>query len=160
MRRKASFRRQIESSVGFPAVRVGSADRELSTPDRHGIEKLETTLRSAGVSPPTMAELQKEPGFGTRLAAYVGVLEERGAIVKVTESLLYHREAFDAISAKLVAFLRTHDVMTMVDFKDMAGISRKYAVPLLEYFDRKGVTTRAGDVRKPGPLVHQERSSA
>ncbi|HZL86057.1 MAG TPA: selenocysteine-specific translation elongation factor [Candidatus Krumholzibacteria bacterium] len=142
------------------AVRVGSADRELSTPDRHGIEKLEATLRGAGVSPPTVAELQKEAAFGTRLAAYVGVLEERGAIVKVTESLLYHREAFDAISAKLVAFLRTHDVMTMVDFKDMAGISRKYAVPLLEYFDRKGVTTRAGDVRKPGPLVHQERSSA
>ncbi len=142
------------------AVRVGSVDREFSPPDRDGIAKLEAVLRGAGVSPPTVPELQKEHGFGARLAAYVGVLEERGTIVRITESLLYHHEVFEAMRAKLFSFLRTHDVMTMADFKDLAGISRKYSVPLLEYFDRKGVTMRAGDVRKPGPLVHNDRQSA
>ena len=48
--------------------------------------------------------------------------------------------------------------MTMGDFKDMAGVSRKYAVPLLEYFDRRGITARAGDVRKRGPLAQRHGS--
>ena len=137
------------------AVRVGSPERDLPAKDREALAKLEAVLREAGVSPPTAAELQKEHGFGDRLAAYAGVLEESGTLVKVTESLLYHHDVLAGITDKLFAFLRTHEVMTMADFKDMAGISRKYSVPLLEYFDRKGITARAGDVRKPGPLVQR-----
>jgi len=137
------------------AVRVGAAERELTSADQEALAKLEMLLRRAAMTPPTTAELQKEHGFGDRLAAYANVLEERGKLVKVTESLLYHREALDEITAKLHAFLGTHAVMTMADFKDMAGVSRKYSVPLLEYFDRKGLTSRAGDVRKPGPLVRR-----
>jgi selenocysteine-specific elongation factor len=136
------------------AVRVGAAERELSDRDRAALVRLESVLRAAGTSPPTVPELQKE-GFGDRLAAYVSVLEEQGAIVRITESFLYHATVLAEITAKLHAFLRTRDVMTMADFKDMGGISRKYAVPLLEFFDRKGVTARAGDVRKPGPVVQR-----
>ena len=43
--------------------------------------------------------------------------------------------------------------MKMGDFKDLTDISRKYAVPLLEFFDRRGITRRDGDVRKPGPQL-------
>jgi len=138
-------------------VRVGGGEREFAPADQEALVKLESALRTAGVSPPTTAELQKEHGFGARLPAYVTVLEERGVLVRVTDSLLYHRAALDAITAMLDAFLRTHDVMTMADFKDMAGISRKYSVPLLEYFDRKGLTARAGDVRKPAPWCAEKR---
>ena len=140
------------------AVRVGAAERELTSADQEALVKLETLLRTAGVSPPTTADLQKEPDFGTRLPAYATVLEERGVLIRVTDALLYHREALAVIAAKLHDFLATHDVMTMADFKDMAGISRKYSVPLLEYFDRKGLTARDGDVRRPGPLVRRAQT--
>ncbi|MFQ5600178.1 MAG: selenocysteine-specific translation elongation factor [Candidatus Krumholzibacteriia bacterium] len=135
------------------AVRVGSAQRELAAADRDALEKIEARLREAGAAPPTASELQKEYRVGNRFAAFVSVLEERGSVVKVTESLLYHRRVLEEIDAKLRAFLRSRDVMRMADFKEMTGLSRKYAVPLLEYFDRQGVTARDGDVRRPGPLV-------
>ena len=120
------------------AVRVGTAERDLSPQDQKALEALESLLRASGATPPTVAELQKEHGFDARLPAFASVLEEKGSLVRVTESLLYHREALEKITAALFEFLRTHDVMTMADFKDMSGISRKYAVPLLEYFDRQG----------------------
>ena len=47
--------------------------------------------------------------------------------------------------------------MSMADFKNLTGLSRKYAVPLLEYFDRRGVTARTGDNRRPGPLLRSAR---
>jgi selenocysteine-specific elongation factor len=135
------------------AVRVGAAERELSAPDQTALAKIESALRAGGAAPPTVAELQKEVQVGPRFAAFAGVLEERGVLVRVTESLFYHRDALAEIDAKLRSYLSHHDVMNMADFKELTGLSRKFAVPLLEYFDRKGVTARSGDVRLPGPVV-------
>ncbi len=135
------------------AVRVGSADRLLSDADRSRLEKFETLLRDAGASPLLPAELDTQLGLGPRFPAFVSLLEERGVLVKVAESLLYHREALDGIEATLRAHLSAHDLMSMADFKNLTGLSRKYAVPLLEYFDRKGLTSRHGDNRRPGPLL-------
>jgi hypothetical protein len=79
--------------------------------------------------------------------------EESGALIKVGDSLFYHRAALDELDAKLRTYLASHAEMTMADFKDLTGLSRKFAVPLLEYFDRRGVTARTGDSRRPGPLL-------
>ena len=49
---------------------------------------------------------------------------------------------------RLVAFLATHGEITTPQFKEMTGASRKYVIPLIEYFDSKNVTLRVGDVRK------------
>jgi selenocysteine-specific elongation factor len=43
--------------------------------------------------------------------------------------------------------------MSMAEFKELTGLTRKYTVPLLEYFDRQGITARHGDVRRPGPAL-------
>jgi selenocysteine-specific elongation factor len=135
------------------AVRVGSAERQLDASDRAALVRLEACLQNGGASPPTVSELQKKESLGARFAAFVSLLEEHGAVVRVTESLLYHRDALAQIDAKLREFLADRDVMSMAEFKALAGVSRKYAVPLLEYFDRQGITARAGDVRKPGPAL-------
>ena len=135
------------------AVRVGSADRQLEEADRKALGQLEASLRQGGAAPPTVAELQKQTTLGPRFAAFVSLLEEQGSVVRITESLLYHREALTAIEAKLRALLASRDVMSMAEFKELTGLSRKYAVPLLEHFDRLGITARSGDVRKPGPAL-------
>jgi selenocysteine-specific elongation factor len=134
-------------------VRVGTPDRQLTPADQATLEKFEALLRSGGASPPTPNDLQTQLGAGARFPAFVSLLEEAGALVKVGDSLFYHRAALDELDAGLRTYLASHAEMTMADFKDLTGLSRKFAVPLLEYFDRRGVTARAGDNRRPGPLL-------
>jgi len=139
------------------AVRVGSADRELAPADRAALDRLAEMLRAAGAAPPLASELQEKLGVGARFSAFVGMLEERGGLVRVNETLFYDRAAYDDIEAKLRAHLATRILMSMADFKELTGLSRKYAVPLLEFFDRRGITARVGDQRAPGPVLRASR---
>jgi selenocysteine-specific elongation factor len=74
---------------------------------------------------------------------------DSGEIVKVTDEFYFSRPVLD----KLIVELRRHGsqspggLIDVAKFKDIAGVSRKYAIPLLEYFDREKVTRRAGDKR-------------
>lgn len=52
------------------------------------------------------------------------------------------------LQAALAAWFQSHDALTVAEFRDLTGASRKYAVPLLEHTDRIGWTMRVGDVRK------------
>ena len=54
----------------------------------------------------------------------------------------------DALKKRLIKFLETNGEITTPQFKEMTGASRKYVIPLAEYFDSKNVTLRVGDVRK------------
>ena len=74
------------------------------------------------------------------------MLLAKGAFVKVNEAL-YRGTQIAHIRARLEAFLRERGQMTMAEFRDVIATSRKYAVPLLEWFDARGVTVRSGDYR-------------
>ena len=65
------------------------------------------------------------------------------------ESLYFHAAALEDIQEQLVAHLRRTKEIGPADIKDLLGVSRKYAIPLLEYFDAQRVTVRVG--RAPGP---------
>lgn len=69
-----------------------------------------------------------------------------GALVKVNDEL-YRGTQIAQIRARVEQFLRTNRQMTMAEFRDLIGTSRKYAVPLLEWFDARGITVRSGDYR-------------
>jgi len=71
-----------------------------------------------------------------------------GIVVKVKEDLFFHSEAINTLKKKLVKFLETQTQITTPQFKEMTGVSRKYVIPLAEYFDSTNVTLRVGDVRK------------
>jgi selenocysteine-specific elongation factor len=75
------------------------------------------------------------------------VLVQSGKLVRVKDSLFFHARALDAIQTKLVAFLRERKEIGPSDIKDLFGISRKYAIPLLEFFDQRRVTARVGERR-------------
>lgn len=70
----------------------------------------------------------------------------RGALVKVSEGL-YRGTQIAQIHAKVEAFIRAEKQISMAQFRDLVGTSRKYAVPLLEWFDARGITVRSGDFR-------------
>lgn len=70
----------------------------------------------------------------------------KGALVKVNDDL-YRGAQIAQIHARVEQFLRSNGRMTMAEFRDLIGTSRKYAVPLLEWFDARGITVRSGDFR-------------
>ena len=70
--------------------------------------------------------------------------------MRVNPDLFFYRAALDNLIARLREYAAQHEPERLIDvatFKEIAGISRKYAIPLLEYFDRERITRRAGDKR-------------
>ena len=69
-------------------------------------------------------------------------------MVKVTTDLYVSSAVLEKAKSALTAHLTAQGEITAAAFRDLLGISRKTAIPLLEYFDRTGLTLRVGDVRK------------
>jgi len=82
------------------------------------------------------------------LTDLLGVLESRGAAVKVAADLYFSAAAMERASGLLVDHLERHGEITAAAFRDLLKTSRKFVIPLLEHFDKSGVTLRVGDVRK------------
>lgn len=80
------------------------------------------------------------------IAKAFDTLLAKGALVKVGDEL-YRGTQIAQITARVEQFLRSNKQMTMAQFRDLIGTSRKYAVPLLEWFDARGITLRSGDYR-------------
>ena len=68
-------------------------------------------------------------------------------LVRVKDSLFYHADALRVVQDQLVILLRQKKEIGPADFKDLFGVSRKFAIPLMEYFDAQRVTVRVGERR-------------
>jgi selenocysteine-specific elongation factor len=69
-------------------------------------------------------------------------------LIKISDDLVFHRTALEQLKAQLIAQKTKSPDIDLSGFKELAGVSRKYAIPLLEYLDRERVTQRVGDRRK------------
>jgi selenocysteine-specific elongation factor len=133
-------------------VRLREHTRELSDTDKRLRERLEQVYRDAAVEPPTMNEAFEQAGLNGAISHGRKILQlliDSGSLVRVQGEMFFHRNALDVLTEKLrdYASTRTHRMIDVQDFKGLAGVSRKYAIPLLEYFDRQRVTRREGDRR-------------
>jgi selenocysteine-specific elongation factor len=142
----------ITSEKGL--VRAGGGEMELTEEDKTLRDKVEKLLHQAGASPPAVKAMAEELG-DRRLADILGMLERDGTISKISSDLYFHFEVIAEMKAGLSEFFATKDDLSVPEFKELARVSRKHAIPLLEYFDSKGVTTRAGDNRKKGPELRE-----
>ena len=77
----------------------------------------------------------------------IGALEEEGRLIRLTEELYFTEEAIAEAEKKLKKFFLQNDSLELSQFRDIIDSSRKYALPLLEYFDEQGLTYRDGDKR-------------
>ena len=131
-------------------VRLREYSRDLSTDDTRARDKLETVYRAAGVAPPSLAEAFASAGLdNTRGRKILQLLVDSGVLIKVHGDMLFHHEALESLTEKLRkhAASRADRSIDVGTFKELARISRKYAIPLLEHFDRQRVTRREGDRR-------------
>ena len=111
--------------------------------------KLLARFVGAGVMPPTVKELADELRVdATRIQKVAGVLVERGEMLRVTPELYFVRAIVEETGRRLEEHLRLEGEITASGFRDLVSASRKYCIPLLDWFDRAGLTIRVGDVRR------------
>lgn len=134
-------------------VRVGSGERDLSEHDRKALETLEGTIERGGYEFPNKTELRAAVGDEKHLTSFLHILEEDGRIVRISSETFIHRKHWNELVKGIKSRLVGGGVLSVGDFKEIFGFSRKYAVPLLEYLDREGFTRREGDVRVAGPKL-------
>ncbi len=129
-------------------VRLAAHQVRLSPEQRRLVERLEAEFRGAAAAPPSPEEALAKVGVsGSEDQELFQLLLEDRRLVRVKESLFFHAEALREIEAKLVVYLREKKEITPGDAKDLLRVSRKYAIPLLEYFDAQRLTVRLGDRR-------------
>ena len=120
----------------------------LSGKDADAQERLAALLDGAGLTPPRVDELpvlieQAPP----RAQALLKALGTAGRACKVSEDLWFGAVPLTDLRRRLLAHLAAHGSVDAQSFKELTGLSRKFAIPLLEYFDREKVTLRIGDKR-------------
>ncbi|MGH7354308.1 MAG: selenocysteine-specific translation elongation factor [Candidatus Rokuibacteriota bacterium] len=134
-------------------VRLASHAIRLSDEQQRLVDRLEQAYLKADAAPPSPEEALGHAGLaGGEDHELFQLLVESRKLVRVKESLFFHSTALDSIQARLVTMLRERKEIGPSDIKDLLGISRKYAIPLLEYFDSRRVTQRVGERRilRPG----------
>lgn len=135
-------------------VRLAAHNLEMSGEEKILRERLEKIYKTAKLEVPTLETALAEALSNTKLnkehaRKIFQLLLDSGEIVKVTAEFYFEKDAIENLIKKLKEFAADAPdrLIDVAAFKDIAGISRKYAIPLLEFFDRERVTRRAGDKR-------------
>ncbi len=112
-------------------------------------DQIEKVFRDAGLQVPFFKELaQKLPGTPRQHQDILQWMLSKGILIKVKEDMYFHREHLGGLQKRLTEFLKEKGEITTPEFKDMIQVSRKYTIPLLEYFDAQRFTIRIGDSRR------------
>jgi selenocysteine-specific elongation factor len=122
---------------------------QISSMDERGlIKRVEEAVLKAGLQSPSPRELseawsEKEEG----VQAVFEHLVHEGVLVKIKSGIYIHRVPFGNLKEELVSYLKKNKEITTPQFKEMTNASRKYAIPLIEYFDQIKLTIRLGEKR-------------
>ncbi len=112
-------------------------------------EQLVQAYMRGGCTPPNLKDVLEELGLSAKEAQpMLGFLQERNVLVKVKEDMLFTTQALDEVRGKVVDFLQQHEEMGPQEFREITGLSRKFAIPLLEHLDKEKLTVRVGDKRR------------
>jgi len=129
-------------------VRLASHAIRLTSEQQRVVEGLESAFLAAGAAPPSPEEALGRLGVkGTEKHELFQLLVADRRLVRVKESLFFHAAALGEIQDKVVAHLKEKKEIGPADVKDLLGVSRKYAIPLMEYLDSQRVTVRQGERR-------------
>jgi selenocysteine-specific elongation factor len=129
-------------------VRLATHRVQLRVDQEEVRGKVEGIFLRAGLQTPALDAVGQELRLDPKaVREAVGLLVAGKRLVKITEEILVHAESLEALRAKVVDYLKGGAKMGMPEFKEISGVSRKYSVPLLEHFDRTGLTIRVGDQR-------------
>ena len=130
-------------------VKKAGSEIALLPEEAKAKEQIEAAFASAGLAVPSVKEVLAELTVEAKRAEKLLQILLRGKnLVRVSPELVFHRQALAQLKEQLSAYKKAKgERINVPAFKELTGITRKYAIPLLEYLDRERVTRRAGDER-------------
>jgi selenocysteine-specific elongation factor len=132
-------------------VRLVGRGAKVSSEEDRLCERVLTALTEAHLEPPLPADLAATLGLPeARLERIVQLLADRGEVVRLDRKVVMHRQAVTAAVEVVRQLFAGQDSFETVEFRDKLGVSRKFAVPLLDYFDTQRLTVRSGNRRRRG----------
>ena len=130
-------------------VRLASFQAALSQVDETIKTKILEALEKGGFQPPGKEELSQSLKMDPkRFADILKLLSKEGSLVRINDSMYITSSVHKKMVENLKGFYSKKPEMTVAEFRDILGTSRKYALPLLEYLDSNKITLRVGDIRK------------
>lgn len=127
-------------------VRLKSHRRRLKQDEDAAISKIEDAFRQAGLAVPASDDVLAGCGVeAARAQTLLSLLLREGRLVRLGAGLIYHRDAVEQLKQALRA--RRGQQFGVAEFKEWTGVSRKFAIPLMEFLDRERITRRQGDAR-------------
>ncbi|MBA3005617.1 MAG: selenocysteine-specific translation elongation factor [Proteobacteria bacterium] len=135
---------QEESVVRLTTHRVAlQADEKALQHD------LEEWYRQKGLATATIRESMEHFADApeSMVKEVLALLLRQGQLVKISESLYYHVDTINSLAQDLIAFINREGEIDAPRFKELTGLTRKFSIPLLEYFDKIKLTIRVGDTR-------------
>jgi selenocysteine-specific elongation factor len=138
-----------ELAIAGDLVRRAGHTVKLADDEDRARREIEAAFAKAGLAVPATKEVFAKLGIDSKRAyAVLQLLLREKMLVRLTEDLVFHASALDGLKKTLAAHKQKSGPRISVPaFKELTGVSRKYAIPLLEYLDRNGVTRREGDER-------------
>ena len=141
--------RQGRITIAGDTVQRAKREISLSEQESKAKEQIAREFERAGLAAPAVTEvLSRVAVDSARARTLLQLLIREKTLVKVTEEMIFHSTALARLTSLLAGYKRAHgERLPIAAFKELAGISRKHAIPLLEYMDRVRLTRRAGDER-------------
>jgi len=117
------------------------------------LEEIETLYRKKPFRPPSAEDVSQQTNIPRqKVEKLLGILREHERLIRVDERLLFHSEAVARAQEILIAHFRKEGRLESVQFKYLLDTTRKFALPMLDYLDRIGITRRVGNTRYPREL--------
>ncbi len=127
---------------------------ELTHRQQAMLDALLAEVTGAGPSPPTLKEFGEKHGYSPKdLEPLVQVAVDAGRVVRLSPQLVVDREALESLRQRLARHFQKSPHAKVGELREQWGITRKHAVPIFEFFDQAQITSRAGDLRSPGPRL-------
>jgi len=139
--------RKIE--VAAELVRLPGHGVSMKDEEAESKKKIEEAFATAGLKVPAVHEVMAGLKVDkARAQKIVTLLLRDKVLVKISQELVFHRTALEGLRRQLAEYKGKSSRIDVARFKELTGVSRKYAIPLLEYLDRERVTKRVGDARE------------
>jgi len=144
----AQLTRDKKVEVSGEQVRLAGRGVELKDEEAKAKAQIEKAFADAGLKVPLMKEvLDKLPVDKARAQKLVTLLLRDRVLIKLADDLVFHQTALQGLRQLMAAQKAKTPKIDVSTFKDMLGVTRKYAIPLLEYLDQQRITRRVGDER-------------
>lgn len=128
-------------------VNLAGYESKLTTREKEILRQIEQDFKRKGFAAPIEEEMRQKLGLNMKeFKNLMHNLFERGILVRLSDKVVYHRDAVDKARRIVLQFLEKYPSIAVAELRDILQLSRKYATAILEYFDRIGLTKRDKDV--------------